>query len=255
MRDEQNSPGSAARPEAAEIDPALRAHLDIAAMRAEYGGSSTGAAGSDTDLDESWLADGWEPLLRVWIEQATRAGIAEPNAMVLATVELTDAGPRPASRTVLCKGLSGEGVTFYTNYDSGKGNQLSEVPYGSITFAWPALGRQVNLRGPVGTVAPDATSVYWRSRPRNSQLGAWASQQSRPVASRTELDRALADVTARFEGVEQIPVPANWGGYLLRPEQVEFWQGRRSRLHNRIRVTLEAGSTDPAAMKVQRLQP
>ncbi len=247
MRDEQNSPGAAARPEAAGIDPALRAQLDIAAMRAEYGG--------DPDLDESWLVEGWEPLLRNWIEQATRAGIAEPNAMVLATVELTDAGPRPASRTVLCKGLSSEGVTFYTNYDSAKGNQLAAVPHASITFAWPALGRQVTLRGPVTTVPSEVTSVYWRSRPRNSQLGAWASQQSRPIASRADLDKTLTDVTARFEGVEQLPVPANWGGYLLRPEQVEFWQGRRSRLHNRIRMLLEAGNTDPSAMKIERLQP
>ncbi|MCM6773041.1 pyridoxamine 5'-phosphate oxidase [Nocardia sp. CDC159] len=216
-------------------------------MRAEYGG--------DPDLDESWLVDGWEPVLRNWIEQATRAGIAEPNAMVLATVEPTDAGPRPASRTVLCKGLSPEGVTFYTNYGSAKGRQLAAVPYASITFAWPALGRQVNLRGPVGSVSPEATSVYWRSRPRNSQLGAWASQQSQPIASRADLDRALAEVTARFADVDQIPVPANWGGFILRPETVEFWQGRRSRLHNRIRVTLEAGSTDPAAMKLERLQP
>ncbi|WP_286013152.1 MULTISPECIES: pyridoxamine 5'-phosphate oxidase [Nocardia] len=221
--------------------------MDIAAMRAEYGG--------DPDLDESWLVDGWEPVLRNWIEQATRAGIAEPNAMVLATVEPTDAGPRPASRTVLCKGLSPEGVTFYTNYGSAKGRQLAAVPYASITFAWPALGRQVNLRGPVGSVSPEATSVYWRSRPRNSQLGAWASQQSQPIASRADLDRALAEVTARFADVDQIPVPANWGGFILRPETVEFWQGRRSRLHNRIRVTLEAGSTDPAAMKLERLQP
>ncbi|MBF6334204.1 pyridoxamine 5'-phosphate oxidase [Nocardia transvalensis] len=250
MRDEQNSPGSPeseTRGETAEVDPALQAHMDIAAMRAEYGG--------DPDLDESWLADGWEPLLRSWIEQATRAGIAEPNAMVLATVELTDTGPRPASRTVLCKGLSSEGVTFYTNYGSDKGRQLAAVPFASITFAWPALGRQVNLRGPVRQVAPEVTAVYWRSRPRNSQLGAWASDQSQPIASRTDLDRVLTEATARFEGVDQIPVPANWGGYLLRPDQVEFWQGRRSRLHNRIRVTLDPGTTDPAAMKLQRLQP
>ncbi|MFI5780269.1 pyridoxamine 5'-phosphate oxidase [Nocardia sp. NPDC051570] len=225
----------------------MRAQMDIAAMRAEYGG--------DPDLDESWLVDGWEPVLRTWIEQATRAGIAEPNAMVLATVEPTDAGPRPASRTVLCKGLSAEGVTFYTNYGSAKGRQLAAVPYASITFAWPALGRQVNLRGPVHQVSPEVTAVYWRSRPRNSQLGAWASQQSQPIASRTDLDRALADTTARFADIEQIPVPADWGGFLLRPEIIEFWQGRRSRLHNRIRVSLEAGSTDPAAMKLERLQP
>jgi pyridoxamine 5'-phosphate oxidase len=246
MREEQNSPGSVVSGVHADIDPAMRAEMDIAAMRAEYGG--------DPDLDESWLAGGWEPLLRNWIEQATRARIAEPNAMVLATVEMTDAGPRPASRTVLCKGLSSAGVTFYTNYDSAKGDHLTAVPYASITFAWPALERQVTLRGPVRQVAPEITAVYWRARPRTSQLGAWASQQSRPVASRADLDRALEDVTARFADVEQLPVPANWGGYQLRPETVEFWQGRRSRMHNRIRVTVDAANPE-AAGAVQRLQP
>ena len=246
MREEQNSPGSVVTGTHADVDAAMRAEMDIAAMRAEYGG--------DPDLDESWLDNGWEPLLRNWIEQATRARLAEPNAMTLATVELTDSGPRPASRTVLCKGLSGAGVTFYTNYDSAKGEQLAAVPYASITFAWPALGRQVTLRGPVRQVAPEITAVYWRSRPRSSQLGAWASQQSRPVASRAELDRALEDTTARFADVEQLPVPANWGGYQLRPETVEFWQGRRSRLHNRIRVTLDAASPE-TTVAVERLQP
>ncbi|MGF6887361.1 pyridoxamine 5'-phosphate oxidase [Nocardia sp. GAS34] len=246
MREEQNFPGSVATGTHADVDAVMRAEMDIAAMRAEYGG--------DPDLDESWLDDGWEPLLRNWIEQATRARLAEPNAMTLATVEMTDSGPRPASRTVLCKGLSGAGVTFYTNYDSAKGDQLAAVPYASITFAWPALGRQVTLRGPVRQVAPEVTAVYWRSRPRNSQLGAWASQQSRPVASRAALDKALADVTARFADVEQLPVPANWGGYQLRPDTVEFWQGRRSRLHNRIRVTLD-GANPEVAVAVERLQP
>ncbi|RMI29735.1 pyridoxamine 5'-phosphate oxidase [Nocardia stercoris] len=216
-------------------------------MRVEYGG--------DPDLDESWLAGGWEPLLREWIEAATAAGIAEPNAMVLATVEITSAGPRPAARTVLCKGLSPEGVTFYTNYESGKGLQLAATPYAAATFVWPALHRQVGLRGPVSPVPPEVTAIYWRSRPRNSQLGAWASQQSRPIAGRDQLDRALAEVTRRFADVEQIPVPAGWGGFLLRPEQVEFWQGRRSRLHNRIRMTLDPGSTEPSAAKIERLQP
>ncbi len=253
MGDDVTSPGLPERetgtaiPTHVEVDRAMRAELDIAAMRAEYGG--------DPDLDESWLADGWEPLLRNWIEQATRAGIAEPNAMTLATVEMSDAGPRPASRTVLCKGLSSTGVTFYTNYDSAKGDQLAAVPYASITFAWPALERQVTLRGPVRQVEPEITAVYWRSRPRTSQIGAWASQQSRPIASRADLDRALDDTTARFADVEQLPVPANWGGYQLRPETVEFWQGRRSRLHNRIRVALDAGNPNVSAMKVERLQP
>lgn len=257
MREEQNSPGSAggetglATANSSTLQDRFgavpRVDVDIAAMRAEYGG--------DPDLTESWPADGWEPLLRNWIELATNAGITEPNAMVLATVELTDAGPRPASRTVLCKGVSAEGVTFYTNYDSAKGDQLHAVPYASATFAWPKVGRQVTLRGRVDQVSSEVTTAYWRSRPRNSQLGAWASHQSRPVASREDLDRALADVTDRFDGVEQIPVPANWGGYILRPEQIEFWQGRRSRLHNRIRVTLPDGPAAMGSARIERLQP
>jgi pyridoxamine 5'-phosphate oxidase len=246
LENSHGSPVAGAGYEAAD-STALRAELDVAAMRAEYGG--------DPDLEESWLADGWEPLLRTWIEQATTAGIAEPNAMVLATVETSDTGPRPASRTVLCKRLSPEGVTFYTNFDSSKGTQLAAVPYASATFVWPALGRQVTVRGPVQKVPAEVTAVYWRSRPRDSQLGAWASLQSRPIGSRAELDRRLAAVTDRFDGIDEIPVPENWGGYLLRPEMVEFWQGRRSRLHNRLRVSLESGTIDVSAMKVQRLQP
>ncbi|MGX1809821.1 pyridoxamine 5'-phosphate oxidase [Nocardia sp. NPDC055321] len=230
--------------------------LDLSALRVEYGvDAGDNHPGPETDLDESWLAHGWEPLLRNWIEHATGAGVTDPNAMVIATVELTDAGPRPASRTVLCKGLSPEGVTFYTNYDSAKGRQLIATPYASATFAWPALGRQVTVRGPVHRVAPEVTEVYWRSRPRGSQLGAWASEQSRTIASRAELDQRLLDTAARFESVESIPVPPRWGGFQIRPEYLEFWQGRRSRMHNRLRVTLEPGNTDVAAMKVERLQP
>ena len=222
---------------------------DLASMRVDYSGMPFGS-GEDTDLDETWLAGGWEPLLRHWIEQATAVGIAEPNAMVVATVALTDVGPRPVARTVLCKGLSPEGVTFYTNYDSAKGNQLAAVPFAAATFVWPVLGRQVHVRGPVEQVAAETTAVYWRSRPRDSQLGAWASRQSRPIASRAELDRTLAETTARFADVDEIPVPPHWGGYLLRPDEVEFWQGRRGRLHNRIRVRISAD-----AMVVDRLQP
>ncbi|WP_067568376.1 pyridoxamine 5'-phosphate oxidase [Nocardia acidivorans] len=230
--------------------------LDIAALRVEYGvDAGDNHPGLETDLDESWLTDGWEPLLRNWIEHATAAGLTDSNAMVLATVELTESGPKAASRTVLCKGLSPEGVTFYTNYESFKGRQLTATPYASATFVWPALGRQITVRGPVRRVPPETTAVYWQSRPRGSQLGAWSSLQSRPIASRAELDRQHAEVTARFEGVDPIPVPPQWGGFLLEPEYVEFWQGRRSRMHNRIRVTLEPGNTDVSAMKVERLQP
>lgn len=208
-------------------------------MRVEYG--SVEKDGSP-DLDADWLDGGWVSLLRNWINDAERSGVAEPNAMVLATV--TDG--RPASRSVLCKSVDESGITFFTNYDSAKGAELAATPYASVTFPWYQLGRQVHLRGPVSKVTPEATEDYWSKRPRGSQLGAWASHQSRPIASRAALLDQLAEVTARFADQAQIPVPPGWGGYLLAPESIEFWQGRENRLHNRIRVT---------GGHVERLQP
>lgn len=204
----------------------------------------------DTELDENAVSGGWEPLLRRWIEEAAAAGIAEPNAMVLGTLDSTGPVPRPVTRTVLCKGLSPDGVTFYTNYDSAKGAQLAAVPYASATFLWTALARQAHIRGRVERVPAETTEAYWRSRPRESQLGAWASAQSQPIASRDDLDRQLARIESRFATVAEIPVPPHWGGYLLRPDEVEFWQGRRGRLHNRIRLRMDA-----TGISVQRLQP
>lgn len=194
------------------------------------------------DLDADWLDDGWVALLRKWIDDAERSGVAEPNAMVLATV----ADGKPTSRTVLCKSVDESGITFFTSYDSAKGADLAATPYASVTFPWYQLGRQVHLGGPVSKVTQQDTEDYWSKRPRGSQLGAWASRQSRPIASRAALLDQLAEVTARFAEQEQIPVPPGWGGYLLAPESVEFWQGREDRLHNRIRVT---GS------HLERLQP
>lgn len=195
------------------------------------------------DLDVDWLADGWVALLRTWLADAERAGVAEPNAMVLGTV---DEQGRPVTRAVLCKSIDESGVTFFTNYDSDKGRQLAAVPYASATFPWFALGRQVHIRGPVTKVAAEQTAGYWEMRPRGSQLGAWASRQSQPIASRADLLRQLADVTARFADLDAVPVPPNWGGYRIAPEVVEFWQGREDRLHNRIR--LRDG-------RIERLQP
>ncbi|MBF6349559.1 MULTISPECIES: pyridoxamine 5'-phosphate oxidase [Nocardia] len=230
---------------------------DLAAMRAEYDAAHSRSREQgpllgvrDTELDENSVAGGWEPLLRQWIDQATAAGIAEPNAMVLGTLDSAGPAARPVTRTVLCKGLSPDGVTFYTNYDSAKGAQLAAAPYASATFLWPQLARQAHIRGRVERVPAGTTEAYWRSRPRESQLGAWASEQSRPIASREELDRRLVRATARFATAAEIPVPPHWGGYLLRPDEVEFWQGRRGRLHNRILVRIGA-----TGMSVQRLQP
>lgn len=208
-------------------------------MRVEYG--SVEKDGSP-DLDSDWLADGWRPLLLKWIDDAEDAGVAEPNAMVLATV----ADGRPVSRSVLCKSVDDTGVTFFTNYDSAKGIELASTPYASATFPWFQLGRQVHVRGRVTKVDPQATEDYWSKRPRGSQLGAWASHQSQPIASRAALLDQLAGVTERFADSENIPVPPDWGGYLIAAEVVEFWQGRENRVHNRIRVT---GS------RIERLQP
>lgn len=211
----------------------------LAGMRVEYG--SVEKDGSP-DLDEAWLADGWLALFRTWLADAQRAGVVEPNAMVLATV----AAGRPVSRSVLCKGVDETGITFFTNYESAKGAELAAVPYASVTFPWYQLGRQVHIRGPVSRVDPRVTEQYWSQRPRGSQLGAWASHQSQPIASRAALLDLLAEVTARFADAEHIPVPPNWGGYLIGPEVVEFWQGRENRVHNRIRV---------AGGHIERLQP
>ncbi|WP_304439112.1 pyridoxamine 5'-phosphate oxidase [Mycobacterium sp. NAZ190054] len=212
----------------------------LARMRVEYGSVEKDGSG---DLDADWLEDGWVALLNRWMSDAEQAGVAEPNAMVIATV---DGQGRPVTRTVLCKSVDETGISFYTNYDSEKGEQLAAVPYASATFPWYLLGRQVHVRGPVTKVSPEETADYWSKRPRGSQLGAWASQQSRPVASRAELMRQLAEVTRRFADLAEVPVPPHWGGYRIAPEVVEFWQGREDRVHNRIRVR---------DGRVERLQP
>lgn len=209
-------------------------------MRVEYGSVEKDGSG---DLDADWLDAGWVALLGSWMAEAEQAGVAEPNAMVVGTV---DSGGRPITRTVLCKSVDESGISFYTNYDSDKGEQLAANPYASATFPWYSLGRQVHIRGPVTKVSPEATAAYWANRPRGSQLGAWASLQSRPIASRAALLQQLSDVTERFADADQVPVPPHWGGYLIAPEAVEFWQGRENRVHNRIRVR---GSL------VERLQP
>ena len=208
-------------------------------MRVEYGSVEKDGT---SDLDVGWLDDGWLALLRKWIGDAERLGVAEPNAMVLATV----AAGRPVSRSVLCKSADETGITFFTNYDSAKGNELAATPFASATFPWYQLGRQVHIRGAVTKVDPQVTEDYWSNRPRGSQLGAWASHQSKPIASRAALLGQLAEVTERFADVEHIPVPPAWGGYLITADVVEFWQGRENRVHNRIRVT---GS------RIERLQP
>jgi pyridoxamine 5'-phosphate oxidase len=187
------------------------------------------------ELDVGDLAPTWHEQLVRWLDEAAAAGVVEPNAMVLAT---TDVDGAPSSRTVLCKGVDERGVVFYTNYTSAKSRDLRTTRQAAVTFPWYAQQRQVSLRGLVERVAPAETRAYWESRPRGSQLGAWASAQSTPVADRQALDAALAAAERRFADVAEVPVPPHWGGWRIAPERVEFWQGRANRMHDRLRFEL-----------------
>ncbi|RJQ70267.1 pyridoxamine 5'-phosphate oxidase [Pseudonocardiaceae bacterium YIM PH 21723] len=198
-------------------------NIALPAMRVSY---EVGA------LDESELADTWHAQLLRWLEDATGAGLVEPNAMVLATA---DAKGRPSSRSVLCKGIDERGIVFYTNYTSNKSHDLRSTRYASATFPWYGLHRQVHVRGQVEKVDLAETAEYWAQRPRGSQLGAWASPQSTVVSGRNSLESSLAGVERQFGEDGPIPVPPHWGGWRIRPEEVEFWQGRRDRMHDRLR--------------------
>lgn len=180
----------------------------------------------------------WWSLMDSWFLEAVASGqVGEANAMQVATV---DSAGRPGVRTVLAKAIDQRGVTFYTNLRSAKGAALTAHPYAEAVFVWLPLERQVRLRGPVEPVAEPETMEYWRSRPRGSQLGAWASRQSAPVADRAELDAAYAECEARFDGAD-VPLPPHWGGLRILPEAVEFWQGRPDRLHDRLLFTRDGG--------------
>ena len=184
-------------------------------------------------LHETDVGTAWYPLLHEWFEAAAQdPQVLEPNAIQLATVD--EAGI-PAVRTVLAKGIDADGIVFYTNYDSAKGRALIANPRAAIVFVWLAQQRQVRLSGVVAKVSREETQRYFASRPRESQLGAWASPQSQVVGSRGELDERLTEVTARFADSD-IDAPPDWGGFRLVPEAVEFWQGRVGRLHDRIRL-------------------
>jgi pyridoxamine 5'-phosphate oxidase len=183
------------------------------------------------ELDVGDLAGTWHEQLARWLDDATAAGVVEPNAMVLAT---TDEDCAPASRTVLCKGIGERGIVFFTNYTSTKSRDLRTTLRAAVTFPWYLLQRQVQLRGMVELVSAEETAAYWATRPRGSQLGAWASAQSAYVPDRRTLDDALAAAERRFAGTAEVPVPPHWGGWRIVPDRVEFWQGRADRMHDRL---------------------
>ena len=182
-------------------------------------------------LLESDLAADWPAQFAAWFAAATEYGLPEPNAMVVATA---DAQGRPSARTVLLKGYDERGFVFYTNYESRKGGEARVNPYASLVFPWFPMQRQVIVAGAVERVAPAETEAYFASRPRGSQLGAWASPQSQVLPSRQAVDDGYAAAEKRFEGVD-VPAPPHWGGLRVKPDTVEFWQGRTSRLHDRLR--------------------
>jgi len=215
---------------------------DPAGMRREYQGRAGVAP-----LTEESLADTWLEQFRRWFAAAVAAeAIIEPNAMVVATS--TPAG-RPSARTVLLKGVDERGFVFFTNYGSRKGSEIAANPFASLVLPWHPIGRQVIVCGAVEQVERAETESYFATRPRESQLGAWASAQS-SVVTREQLDAAVDAVAARYPDGMPVPAPPGWGGLLVRPETVEFWQGRPGRLHDRLRYRNDGGT-----WLVERLAP
>lgn len=216
-------------------------------------GSALGGMREDyraASLDVDGLGATWHQQLLAWIGAARSAGLPDANAMVLGTADDSTDGGRVTTRTVLAKDVEPDGVTFFTNYTSAKSHQLRTTRQASATFPWLALQRQATVAGPVELLSTEETLAYWRSRPRGSQLGAWASPQSAVVRDRAALEDLLAATIERFAADEEIPAPPHWGGWRIRPVTVEFWQGRTNRLHDRLRFRLDDGT-----WVVERLAP
>jgi pyridoxamine 5'-phosphate oxidase len=182
---------------------------------------------------------------RGWLADAERVGVPLPHAMALATA---DGAGRPSVRHVLLRGLD-DGFVFHTNRESHKGADLTANPRAAIVFLWKELDRQVTAEGDVSLTSDEEDDAYFAGRPRDAQIGAWASPQSRPIADRAVLDAVICDAEARFAGAD-VSRPPHWGGYRLTPTTVEFWQGRRHRLHDRFRYALDGGS-----WRIERLAP
>ncbi|MDG4807437.1 pyridoxamine 5'-phosphate oxidase [Micromonospora sp. WMMD1120] len=199
-------------------------------MRNEYA--------ADQGLTEADLADDWHTQFAGWFADAVAFGLPEPNAMVVGTA---DPAGRPSGRTVLLKGYDREGFVFFTNHLSRKGVEASTNPYASLVFPWFPMQRQVVVAGRITPVDRATTEAYFASRPRGSQLGAWASPQSAVVSGRAALEQRYREAAERFADQAEIPAPEHWGGLRVHPESVEFWQGRAGRLHDRLRFRRRHG--------------
>lgn len=195
--------------------------MDLADIRRSY---------SSRELSESTIAGDPFEQFTVWMDEALNSKVIDPNAMTVSTV---DSSCRPSARVVLLKGFSADGFVFFTNYESRKGHDLDSNPNISLHFFWPDLERQIVIQGTAKKTTADESQHYFSSRPRDSQLGAWSSKQSSILKDRDELEHHFAEAEKRFEGKE-IPCPPFWGGFRVKPDRFEFWQGRISRLHDRI---------------------
>jgi pyridoxamine 5'-phosphate oxidase len=211
--------------------------VDASSLRKEY--ISAGLDKADVDHD---------PVIQfhTWFEEVLNADLHEPNAMILATAT-TDG--KPSARTVLLKGYDERGFVFYTNYEGRKAAELEANPWCALLFYWGELERQVRIEGRASRLSSEESDAYFAGRPRGSRLGAWASEQSRPVEDRSILEERVRALEAEYEGRE-IPRPPFWGGYRVEPDTIEFWQGRENRLHDRLMYRREE-----EAWRIQRLQP
>jgi pyridoxamine 5'-phosphate oxidase len=211
--------------------------MSIADIRREY---------SHARLDEANVSPDPVAEFDRWFSQAQEAKVLEPNAMALAT---STRDGTPSVRMVLLKGYDERGFVFFTDYRSRKATELDGNPRAALAFYWGELERQVRITGTVERTSPEESEAYFRTRPRGSRLGAWVSHQSRVIPSRTQLESGLREVKERFPS-DDVPLPPYWGGYRLRPEEVEFWQGREDRLHDRIRYLRDGGG-----WRIERLSP
>ncbi|MFI1111589.1 pyridoxamine 5'-phosphate oxidase [Streptomyces physcomitrii] len=248
-----DAPAAADRPRPAAPETAL----DPAGMREQY--RTEGLDARTLAADPMTQFGHW---FREAAESAMLGGLYEPNAMIVSTA---DAEGRPSARTVLMKQYDARGFVFFTNYGSRKARELAANPHLSLLFPWHPMARQVLVTGTAARTSAEETAAYFRSRPHGSQLGAWASAQSEVIASRGELDRRWAELNARYPVGTEVPVPPHWGGFRVTPAAVEFWQGRRNRLHDRLRYVREGGEAGrageggreggAAGWRVERLSP